>query len=59
METKTTILHYGNFPVESVSEAAGTNVKEGATKFEEDISIDPKIFFVPDDVDITEVKSPH
>ena len=58
MKTKTTIWHYGNFPMESVSEAAGTLVKEGVTKFEEGIKVDPKLFIVPDDVVITEMKSP-
>ncbi len=59
METKTTVWHYGNFTMESVSEGAGTIVKEGVTKFEEGITVDPKLFIVPDDVDITEVQSPY
>ena len=59
METKTTIWHYGNFTMESVSEGAGTIVKEEVTKFEEGITVDPKLFLVPDDVDITEVQSPY
>ena len=59
METKTTIWQYGNFTMEIVTEGAGTNIKEGVTKFEEGIMIDPKIFFVPDDVESTKVKSPY
>ena len=52
MKTKPIIWQYGNFTMESVSEGAGTNFKEGVTKFEEGIDINPTIFEVPKDVDI-------
>ena len=45
--------------MEMVTEGAGTNVKEGVTKFDEGITVDPKLFLVPDDVEITEVQSPY
>lgn len=59
MKTKTTIWQYGNFTMESVTEGTGTSIKEGVTKFEEDITVDPKLFLVPDDVEIRELKSPY
>ncbi len=59
MKTKTTIWQYGNFTMESTSKGAGTSIKEGVTKFEEGITVDPKLFLVPDDVVITELKSPY
>lgn len=59
MKTKSIMWQYGNFTMEMVTEGAGTNIKEGVTKFEEGITVDPKLFLVPDDVDITTVKSPY
>jgi len=59
METNSTIWQYGNFTMEMVTEGAGTNIKEGVTKFEESIKVDPKLFRVPDDVKINEYKSPY
>ena len=59
MKTNSTIWQYGNFTMEMVTEGAGTNVKEGVTKFDEGITVDPKLFLVPDDVEITEVQSPY
>jgi hypothetical protein len=57
MKTKTTMWQYGNFIMQSVSEGSGTIIKEGVTKFEEGITVDPKVFLVPEDVEITEPKS--
>ena len=59
METNSTIWQYGNFTMEMVTEGAGTNIKEGVTKFEEGIKVDPKLFLVPDDVKINEYESPY
>jgi len=59
MKTKTIIWQYGNFTMEMVTEGAETSIKEGVTKFEEGITVDPKLFLVPDDVEITELKSPY
>jgi hypothetical protein len=59
MKTKTTMWQYGNFIMQSFSEGSGTTIKEGVTKFEEGITVDPKVFLVPDDVDITEIQSPY
>jgi len=59
MKTKSTMWQYGNFTMEMVTEGSGTNIKEGVTKFEEGIKVDPKLFLVHDDVDITTVKSPY
>ncbi|MCH8033559.1 MAG: hypothetical protein IH950_07370 [Bacteroidetes bacterium] len=59
METNSIIWQYGNFAMEMVTKGAGTNIKEGVTKFEEGIKVDPKLFLVPDDVKITEYESPY
>ena len=59
MKTKTTIWQYGNYTFGSTSESAGTIFKEWVTKFVEGITVNLKLFFVPDDVVITEVKSQY
>lgn len=59
MKTKSTVWQYGNYTMGSESEGAGTNFKEAVTKFEEGITVDPKLFIVPDDIDITVVQSPY
>ena len=45
--------------MEMVTDGAGTSIKEGITKFEEGITVDPKLFLVPNDVKITEYNSPY
>jgi len=59
METNSIMWQYGIFTMEMVTEGAGTSIKEGVTKFEEGIKVDPKLFLVPDDVKITEYESPY
>lgn len=59
MKTTSKTWTYKNFVMKSESSGMGSDISETVTKFQEGVTVDPKMFNIPSDIEIKEVKSPY